>query len=144
MAKTRKDSIKQMRELLITRREALQKALAGDLSQLKDFQETTGDVVDFAMGSAQGEISSQLAEVESRELNMIGKALRAMDNGTYGECEGCKCKIRLARLQALPYATTCINCQRVAEKYADENGGVVDWSKIFDSNPVDGMSYELD
>ena len=55
--------------ILIKRRDALRKALAGDLSLLKELRaQTAGDVVDAALDSAQDEISSQLAEVESREL----------------------------------------------------------------------------
>ena len=73
---TRKDSINKMRDLLVTRRNALRKALAGDLSLLKQLREQTGgDVVDAALDAAQDEISSQLAEVESRELANIERAL---------------------------------------------------------------------
>jgi glutamate dehydrogenase (NADP+) len=65
-----------MRNVLIRRRDALRKALAGDLSLLKELrQQSVGDVVDAALDSAQDEISSQLAEVESRELASIEKAL---------------------------------------------------------------------
>ncbi len=38
-----------------------------------------------------------------------------MREGHYGTCGGCKVKIPLARLKALPYAATCIECQRSAE-----------------------------
>ncbi len=68
----RKDAILNLKKVLIKRRNALRKALAGDLSMLKELREqTSGDVVDFALDSAQDEISSQLAEVESRELAYI-------------------------------------------------------------------------
>ena len=40
-----------------------------------------GDVVDFALDSAQDELSSQLAEVESRELAYIENALEQMREG---------------------------------------------------------------
>ena len=69
---SRKDSIIKMRDLLVMRRDALRKALAGDLSLLKQLREQTGgDVVDAALDAAQDEISSQLAEVESRELAIL-------------------------------------------------------------------------
>src|ERR1043166_4465607 len=91
---TRKDSIDKMRDLLMTRRNALRKALAGDLSLLKQLREQTGgDVVDEALDAAQDEISSQLAEVESRELANIERALLKIRQGSYGECEICGCKI---------------------------------------------------
>ena len=74
---SRKDSIIKMRDLLVTRRDALRKALAGDLSLLKQLREQTGgDVVDAALDAAQDEISSQLAEVESRELANIERRAR--------------------------------------------------------------------
>ena len=79
---TRKDSIMKMRDLLVTRRNALRKALAGDLSLLKQLREQSGgDVVDAALDAAQDEISSQLAEVESRELANIERALASIKNG---------------------------------------------------------------
>ena len=90
----RKDAILNLKKVLIKRRNALRKALAGDLSMLKELREqTSGDVVDFALDSAQDEISSQLAEVESRELAYIEYALEQMREGHYGTCGGCKGKI---------------------------------------------------
>ena len=112
----RKDSITKLHTLLVNRRDALRQALAGDLSLLKALPEMTGgDVVDAALDAAQDEISSKLAEVESRELVQIEAALERMREGTYGLCEVCKNKIPLARLNALPYAMNCIDCQRAAE-----------------------------
>lgn len=134
----RKDAILNLRQVLIKRRDALRKALAGDLSSLKELREqTTGDVVDFALDSAQDEISSQLAEVESRELSHIERALEQMRDGQYGVCEGCETNIPLARLQALPYATTCINCQREAEKEGLAGGYIADWGRILDNDGAD-------
>ena len=131
----RKDAMADMREVLLTRREALRKALAGDLSMLKELREqTSGDVVDFALDSAQDEISSQLAEVESRELCNIDKALERMREGTYGRCEACDNSIPMMRLQALPYAVLCIDCQREAEKQGiDTSQHIADWSQILDT-----------
>ncbi|MDG2206409.1 MAG: TraR/DksA family transcriptional regulator [Pirellulales bacterium] len=131
----RKDEILRMRDVLVVRRDALRRALAGDLSLLSDLQQQqgSGDVIDAALDSAQGEINSQLAEVESRELGSIEKALEQMRDGTYGLCEHCNKKIPLARLKALPYATTCIECQRLAEEGRLEGAGDADWSRVLDS-----------
>ena len=144
-AMSRKESLQGLRQILIKRRDALRKALAGDLSLLKELRgQTSGDVLDAALDSAQDEISSQLAEVESRELASIENALERMRDGDYGLCEGCNEAIPLARLQALPYATTCIKCQREMEK----SGGVRDPRKalnisLFDNDRV-GNDVEVD
>ena len=69
-------------------------------------------------GAAQDEISSQLVEVESRELSQIEDALNRLRDGRYGECEQCDKPIPLARLQAVPYAISCIECARKQEKYS--------------------------
>lgn len=141
----RKDSIKAFHDVLVKRRDALRKALAGDLSLLKELREQTkGDVVDFALDSAQDEISSQLAEVESRELGNINKALERMREGTYGNCEGCNNPIPLGRLQALPYATCCIKCQRELEKQGIDANGQVDWSAVFGDGDAPIADMEMD
>ena len=113
----RNDALLNLRTILIRRRDALRSALAGDLSLLKELRsESPGDVVDAAYDSTQDEISSQLAEVESRELANIENALERMKAGKYGLCEVCNGKIPMARLNALPYATMCIECQRELER----------------------------
>jgi DnaK suppressor protein len=130
----RKDAILQMRQTLVKRRDALRKALAGDLSLLKELSnQTSGDMVDAALDSAQDEINSQLAEVESRELGMIEKALERMRSGDYGVCEGCNQKIKLERLKALPYAVLCIECQREAERDGGSHMDSADWGRVLDS-----------
>jgi DnaK suppressor protein len=138
-----------MRELLLTRRDALRKALAGDLSLLKELNsQSSGDVADFALDAAQDELTSQLAEVESRELSSIENALQRMREGEYGHCETCDCEIPLARLQALPYATMCIACQREVEKQGVGMGMPVNWGRVSDSSLMDVdlplSDFELD
>ena len=133
----RNESLKKMREILTQRRDALRQAISGDDSLLKKLsQQSGGDVVDFASDSALGELSSQLAEVETRELKFIELALQKMKEGTYGNCDACNRNIPLKRLQALPYATFCIECKRAAEKAGVEPGAVADWSQILDNPNV--------
>lgn len=112
----RKESLLRLQQQLLKRRDALRKALAGDLSMLYELSDQSqGDMADMALGISQDEISSQLAEAESRELGQIEWALERLSDGNYGKCESCGQPIALARLQALPYATMCIECQRDAE-----------------------------
>jgi DnaK suppressor protein len=135
---SRKDAILNMHQILIKRRDALRKALAGDLSLLKELRaQSSGDVVDAALDSVQDEISSQLAEVESRELARIEYALERMREGQFGICEGCGAGIPMARLNALPYATYCIVCQREAERQGTAASSDVDWGRLLDTSSGD-------
>ena len=120
----RKESIYKLREVLLKRRSALRKALAGDLTELEALRDAAGgDEVDLALDSAYDEMSAQLAEMESRELIQIEKALERMEEGTYGICEITGKPIPLARLQALPYTTVRIDAQRELERQAEEADG---------------------
>lgn len=140
----RKDSIKKMQTLLLKRRDALRKALTGDLSLLNELSEQSGgDVVDAALDAAQDEISSQLAEVESRELANIERALAGIRAGTYGLCEVCAAKIPMARLNALPYATMCIECQRAAEDGTLEDRRDADWGRVIDTGVTPDVDVTL-
>ena len=126
----RKDAIKNLKKVLEKRRDAMRKALAGDFSDLNDLRETLGDAVDVALDSAQNELNSQLAEVENRELAQIESALEKMQVGSFGLCEICEKIIPLARLQALPYATNCIDCQTNKEIYG-EDWGIDENSEVY-------------
>ena len=122
----RKEALTKLREILVQRRQALVQALAGDNSLLNEIsQQTGGDVIDFALETAADEIYSRLAEAESRELAHIQYALEKMSDGSYGKCEACHCNSPLARLEALPYATLCVNCKRKVEQgtIAPSNNG---------------------
>jgi DnaK suppressor protein len=132
----RKEAIVKLRKILIRRREALARALEGDLSLLRELHAvTSGDVLDAACDTAQDEINSQLVDVESRELAAIDNAILRMDEGTYGDCDGCGKPIPLQRLQAVPYVNDCIVCRRKAE----DNGpmGPTSWNRVFDDVQAD-------
>ena len=49
-------------------------------------------------------------------LSEIDNALAQLDSGTYGVCKDCAKPIPPRRLEALPFATMCVNCQSVADK----------------------------
>ncbi len=49
----------------------------------------------------------------------ILRALRKIDEGTYGICEECEEEIPIGRLKAMPDARYCITCQMELEKEQD-------------------------
>jgi DnaK suppressor protein len=132
---THNEMVRRMRPILIRRREALRRSLNGELGQFNTSDErTVGDDADLAVDADYGFINSQLAETESRELERIEHALGRMHDGSYGFCEMCGRKIALARLQALPYAVTCIRCQRAAEQGQLPTNVGRDWSSRGNEN----------
>ncbi len=132
---SRKDAIKKLEETLVRRRDAIRRALKGDLSLFQELhQEKTGDVLDAAADSVQDELNSQLIEVEARELSAIDEAIARMEMGTYGQCDGCEKSIPLTRLRAVPYATDCIACRRKSERKSQSGG--VSWNRVYDEVDV--------
>lgn len=51
-------------------------------------------------------IEDQLSEL----LKKINSALKAIDQGTYGQCTKCKKAIDQGRLKIMPYADVCVKC----------------------------------
>ena len=94
------------------------------------------DSADIAMDLTQNEVSSKLAEIESRELGRIERAIEKLKDGSFGSCENCNRKIPMARLNALPYTTTCVSCQRLSEQYGSgDSEHQEDWQRVYDNEP---------
>lgn len=132
----RRDALIRLHKTLLTRASALRRALAGELEDLRNAKarDSIGDSADAAFDSGNEDIATQLAELEARELNQIERAITRIKQGTYGLCEHCQSKIPVARLNALPYSTTCVQCQREMENYpgwANRRSGV-NWEKVSD------------
>jgi RNA polymerase-binding transcription factor len=114
---TRSHFLRQIEQRLLTRREALRAALDGDRTLLYALADDgVGDEIDAALVSEQTELRSQLAQVESRELWKIDRALEKLRAGHFGRCETCEKAIAPMRLKYLPYATDCIVCARRVER----------------------------
>ncbi|MFO0958714.1 MAG: TraR/DksA family transcriptional regulator [Isosphaeraceae bacterium] len=151
----RKEAMLRLHARLVARRDALRKALNGDLDSLRQLSSlSVGDQVDAAVETANDEISSQLIEIESRELEQIEHALKRIVKGVYGRCEFCGDKINEARLNALPYTNSCIECARENERLGHRQGYRPDstrWAKVFEKHddadgegPVNLSDFEMD
>src|SRR5437867_3575990 len=124
----RRDALLRLHKSLVERRDELTRRLGGELKDLLNRSGISGDSADLAFDSAGEEVTSQLAELESRELVQIERAIQRLKLGTYGTCELCQKTIPISRLNALPFSTTCIHCQREMESgggYGRHAGG--DW-----------------
>jgi DnaK suppressor protein len=110
--KTRKSSF---RNLLLKKREEL---LASSRRQPEALATSlrTPDEVEFAIKTAQQDLTAATAELRSRMLREVERALKRVAGGTYGVCEGCGEEISPNRLKAIPWARYCLTCQEMRSK----------------------------
>lgn len=116
----------QFRELLLDKRRAVLEAI--DYLHKENpgtLVEETGELVsgsadqhmaDTATETVDREIDYTLEEHDERLLEAIDAALARIDAGTYGICVNCGRPIAPERLEAMPWATLCIDCKREEER----------------------------
>jgi len=101
----------------------LRREVSGDISDLEaDAFSTDGDRLsvdnpaDIGSESFAQEFSLELLQRDEATLAEIDEALERVKVGTFGLCEGCEEIIPKARLNAVPHARFCVNCQRKTER----------------------------
>ena len=110
--------LKRYREIL----RALRKELAGDIDHLEadafvnDGERPSADnPADIGSDSFAQEFSPELLQRDGQTLELVDEALARIDDGDFGRCVECESWIKKARLEAIPFAKACIECQRAAE-----------------------------
>ena len=63
---------------------------------------------DQAISYRQNDMRKNLLAEAQQNLIYVDNALSHIDNGTYGECDVCGESIEPKRLEAIPYATLCM------------------------------------
>jgi DnaK suppressor protein len=120
MAPERTRFIQEIREKLVFQQSQFRLIVLERTRKLRVLCQTDG-VLDSAETSSRGfesDMEMDLTRLKSEELDKINDAIRAIDNGTYGNCEECGDEISQARLEALNFAVRCISCE--LEKTAAE------------------------
>jgi YteA family regulatory protein len=117
------------------RRQNIKKRLLGERKHLEDRIESYEDgglrePMGYAISELSlydnhpGDVGTELFEREKdfalREdaaelLGDIDDALGRMERGVYGKCEVCGAEIPVARLEAVPYTSLCLDCKRASE-----------------------------
>lgn len=85
-----------------------------------DVGSASGDEGDLASAATTADITFSTRAREVELLGAIDEAIEKIEKGTYGKCIECEEQIPVARLEALPFAELCIDCQ---EK-VDEGGSL--------------------
>jgi DnaK suppressor protein len=118
--------VEPFRVLLVEKRRAVLEALEYlHKEHPTSLEEETGELVsgsadqhmaDTATETVDREIDYTLEAHDGRLLQAIDEALARIDAGTYGVCVNCGATIPPERLEAMPWATLCIECKRKEER----------------------------
>ena len=109
-----------LHKMLLGKRQAIIKEIEESLGQslTEDQQrrlESARDVGDQALMDLERELGISLMEMRNRRRQSIDEALTRLHEGTYGNCAECGVEISEKRLQAVPFAKLCVECQSRAE-----------------------------
>jgi DnaK suppressor protein len=74
------------------------------------------DTADQALSSSLEGVKIALHDNELDEYQMVLRALKMIDEGTYGICSECDTPISERRLKMFPNATRCLLCQEAYEE----------------------------
>jgi DnaK suppressor protein len=103
------------RQAMLERRAVLQRVLQNNLKSFREDYQPAVEVVERASDDAADDLAAGLAEIESGELAQIEEALCRLQDGTYGRCKDCGKAIPQKRLQLVPFALRCVECERNRE-----------------------------
>jgi len=79
-------------------------------------QRDVGDFYDDAESEKGRQLNHLLSERDRSKLARIDDALEKIEDETYGLCDECGCDIPKKRLNVLPFARCCIECQSEMER----------------------------
>ena len=109
-----KRKLEEIKERLIAEREIIIAKLKGNDLTLDDSE--TPDPVDLAVKNYSKNVMMAVSENDSRQLILVNEALERLDDDEYGLCQNCEKSIILKRLDGIPWARYCIDCQELQEQ----------------------------
>ena len=89
---------------------------AGTIEDETEEETFDNHLADSATATLNREIDYTLEENSEHVLADIDAALKRIEDGTFGICTSCGKQIPEERLEARPWATLCIDCQRERER----------------------------
>ena len=112
-----------LREMLLTKQHELLAKIRRDRGGLREgtvelAEASVGGLGDRPVLTPEAEIGYAVVDRQAHVLGQINLALKKLEEGTYGRCEGCDEPIPVARLKALPFAIRCTRCQEEWERQA--------------------------
>jgi DnaK suppressor protein len=116
--KERADKFDSVRRKLIGMRQDILLEAKAEVDQIlneKDKYNGVSDDGDFADVAFRDAMQAAKLTRHQSQLRDIEEALRKIEEGTYGICDECEEDIPLGRLNAMPFALRCVDCQEKHE-----------------------------
>ena len=74
------------------------------------------DFADLASDDMDRKMLETIGSKDMKRMRLIDSAITRIEQGKYGSCMKCGKKIPRERLEAIPYALMCIECQSADER----------------------------
>jgi RNA polymerase-binding protein DksA len=108
------------REQLLELRDRLREDIARRSERIPEIVSKPGDIAGAPTHNADEDAEGLVAEValggnQEQIYTAVENALDRIDTGSFGKCQNCGRPIKIERLDALPYAAFCIQCEEMFE-----------------------------
>ena len=103
----------ELKALLLKRREELQAEMQQNRENLTPPTSDEGGIVQRNVAR---EVDQTLTDLDAADLSRVERALKAMADGSYGQCDECGCDIPFERLQIEPQTEHCVPCKERREE----------------------------
>src|SRR3954462_12601653 len=111
-----KKKIEQYKKRLEERQVELRRVVSRNVQDGRDADvETAQDIADKAANSYTKEFLFSQSNNERQLLGQVEEALTRIREGAFGECANCGNDMNPKRLEAVPWAKYCIECQEKME-----------------------------
>ena len=108
--------LERIRAILREKEREISAHVQTELSELESPERMRSGDLEEMVGDSDGTDSlCEIMDIEATQIGQIKMALKKIEDGTYGICEDCEEEIAPARLEALPFASQCIDCKRRSE-----------------------------
>lgn len=112
-----KKKLEQYKKRLEERQQELRRVVSRNVQDGRDADlETAQDIADKAASSYTKEFLFSQSNNERQLLALVEEALGRIREGSFGECVNCGNDVNPKRLEAVPWARYCIECQEKMEK----------------------------
>jgi DnaK suppressor protein len=112
----KKNQMENFKKVLLDHKQSLlEKVKISSTNSKNEVSNEVKDSADIASDYYERELAWGLSETERLRLQEVEDALERIENGSYGKCDVCGSMISAPRLEALPFARLCVECQSKQE-----------------------------